>query len=215
MMDEFDYLLSLIDNETKEETINKKCCNNEYISVINGYNTCINCGCVSDVVLITDNSDNNMSYIQRVPYKRITYFKHKINLLTGHYDYIPNAKLLFLISNIKASRKRLSLSRIRFLLKKNNLSKYYKYIYSIYKDIYDEPLINISNSVMSDMIYRFIDIERYFKKNIKRKNMLSYNTTIWLILKHNNIKNSDKMLLPYNATKIKKILKKIIDSLNC
>ena len=213
-MDEFDYLLSLIDGETKNKTVDKKCCGDEYVSVINGYNTCINCGRVSDVVLITDNSDNNMSYIQRVPYKRITYFKHKINLLTGQYDYIPNAKLLFLISNIKNSKKRLSLSRIRFLLKKNNLSKYYKYIYSIYKDIYDEPLINIPNSVISEMIYRFIDIERYFKKNIKRKNMLSYNIILFCILKQNNIKNSDKILLPYNATKIKKILKRVIDSLN-
>ena len=208
MMESYEeFLLNFFD----EKPIVKKsnCCIDKDEKVIDGFLTCINCGVVCDSpILVTDKYDTNMHRILYMPYKRAIYFKQKIQLLTGCCFYTPNAKLLFLINNIKKSKKRLSLNKIKMLLKQNNLNKYYKYIYSIYNDIYGEPLIKLSCSVVSQIQYQFLTIERFFKKNIQRKNMLSSSVILWSLLKQHNIKNYDRMLLPYNATKIKKIFRK-------
>jgi len=205
-MESFDYYFSLFDKEPK--VVNATCCSNTEEILIDGQYICVNCGSVLNSILVTDKYDDNMHRIIYIPYKRVIYFKQKIQLLTGSCIYTPNAKLLYLINGIKNSKKRLSLMKIKLLLKKNNLNKYYKYIYSIYNDIYGEQLIRISCHIVSQMLYRFLEIERFFKKNIQRKNMLSYNVILFYLLKQYNIKNYEKILLPYNATKIKKIFKR-------
>jgi hypothetical protein len=202
-----EFLLNFFD----EKPIVKKsnCCTEKDEKIIDGFLTCINCGVIADCpMLVADKYDDHMHRILYMPYKRVIYFKQKIQLLAGCCFYTPNAKLLFLINNIKKSKKRLSLNKIKTLLKLNNLNKYYKYIYSIYNDIYGEPLIKISCSVVSQMLFKFLEIERFFKKNIKRKNMLSYNIILYYLLKQYNIKNYDRIILPFNATKIKKIFKR-------
>lgn len=205
-MENWDYYFNLIEREQKP--INNVCCSDKEVIINDGQYICVNCGSILDSMLVTDQYDDNMHRIIYVPYKRVIYFKQKIQLLTGSCLYVPNAKLLYLINGIKNSKKRLSLMKIKLLLKKNNLNKYYKYIYSIYYDIYGEQLIRISCHIVSQMLYKFLEIERFFKKNIQRKNMLSYNIIIWHLLKQYNIKNYDRLLLPHNATKIKKIFKK-------
>lgn len=207
-MENFDYYLSLFENECDTKIINNACCDNKEVTTNDGIYICVNCGSILDSMLVTDKYDDNMHRVIYIPYKRVIYFKQKIQLLTGSCFYTPNAKLLYLINGIKNSKKRLSLIKIKLLLKKNNLNKYYKYIYSIYNDIYNEQLIKISCHIVSQMLYKFLEIERFFKKNINRKNMLSYNIILYYLLKQYNIKNYDKMLLPYNATKIKKIFRK-------
>ena len=175
-----EFLLNFFD----EKTIVKKsnCCTEKDEKIIDGFLTCINCGVIADCpMLVADKYDDHMHRILYMPYKRVIYFKQKIQLLTGCCFYTPNAKLLFLINNIKKSKKRLSLNKIKTLLKLNNLNKYYKYIYSIYNDIYGEPLIKISCSVVSQMLFILLEIERFFKKNIKRKNMLSYNIILYYV----------------------------------
>ena len=205
-MESFDYYFSLF--EDKPKINNAVCCNNVEELLIDGQYICTNCGSILHSILITDKYDDNMHRIIYIPYKRVIYFKQKLQLLTGSCIYVPNAKLLYLINGIKNSKKRLSLIKIKLLLKKNHLNKYYKYIYSIYNDIYGEQLIKISCHVVSQMLYKFLEIERFFKKNIDRKNMLSYNIILYYLLKQYNIKNYEKMLLPYNATKIKKIFRR-------
>jgi hypothetical protein len=210
-MESFEYLFDLLDrqNTVQSPQLNTDCCNNKNESIIDGFYTCTNCGTINPCsLLVVDKYDDHMHTVIYIPYKRVIYFKQKLQLLTGTCIYTPNAKLLYLINGIKSSKKKLSLSKIRLLLKKNNLNKYYKYIYSIYNDIYGEPLIKISCHIVSQMLYQFLTIERFFKKNIDRKNMLSYNIILFHLLKQHNIKNYDKMLLPYNATKIKKIFKR-------
>ena len=188
-----------------------KCCASPNICEISGMRTCTNCGNGdTDSILTISEFDDNFHKVYHLPYERVIYFKQKLNLINGRYQYVQNAKILFLINRIRKSGKRLSLYKLKLLLTKNGLNKYYKHIYSIYNDIYGFPIIKINQHIVNKMVHIFIQLERYFKKMQFRKNMISYNCIIYCLLKYFNVPGYDKLLLPYNKNKIKKIIMKML-----
>ena len=111
------------------------CCACPNICDVSGMRTCTNCGS-TDVhsILTVSEFDDNFHKIYYLPYERVIYFKQKLNLINGRYQYDQNAKLLYLIHRIQKSGKRLSLYKLKLLLTKNGLNKYYKHKNSFYND---------------------------------------------------------------------------------
>ena len=121
----FDYIC-----DDKNKVSADGCCACPNICDVSGMRTCTNCG-RTDVnsILTVSEFDDNFHKIYYLPYERVIYFKKKLNLINGRYQYDQNAKLLYLIHRIQKSGKRLSLYKLKLLLTKNGLNKYYKHIY--------------------------------------------------------------------------------------
>ena len=66
---------------------------------------------------------------------------------------------------------------LRALMKKLQYNRFYKFIYSIYRDIKGVKLIDLSWRDMDIVSDAFVKLEwRFRDSSTKRKNMLSYNT---------------------------------------
>jgi len=194
----------------------QQCCDNPYICAIDGHYTCTSCGSLNrESILVVTGHEDNYHIKYQIPYKRIVYFKQKLGFLCCRYWFEENAKLLYFINTLRSRSKRTSLPRIKKMMKRAGLNKYYKHIYSIYQAAYGEPLLTVSSQTYYRMLFQFIEIEKIFKKKkIQKKNMYSYNVILFFLLKLNHIPNFHKIVMPCNKSKLKKIVGSLVQELN-
>ena len=193
------------------------CCSNPHICHLNGCETCITCGTgnLQRCTFTVSPYEDNYRVKHHIPYKRLVYFKQKLGFLCGRYWFEENAKLLFLISNLKARSKRTSLPRIKKMLKRAGLNKYYRHIYTIYEAAYGEPLLALNSSTFGKMVYQFKQIERMFKHlKTQKKSMYSYNVILYFLLKLNHVPNYNKIVMPSNKSKLKRIVGDLVQELS-
>lgn len=194
-----------------DEPITKKdelCCDNMDLKMVDGgHLTCMSCGIVNmdKEYFFTDVFDGRgvVKYIQ--PYKRCVYFKQKINMINSVTFYPNNPKILYFIECNKGKQFR-SINRLKKLMKQANLNIYYKYIYSIYYAITGVKLVTISQREANLYCQQFIKIERYFLKHNMRKNLYSYNVILYMLMKYYNNPTYNKIILPFNKNKLRKIV---------
>lgn len=187
--------------------INKhiKCCDNYIETIIDGFKTCITCGLV-DINSHVFQHNNNSHIINKYPYKRYVYFKQKLNYINCITYYKLNPKLIYFIECNKNKNIR-SISRLKKVMKKVGLNKYYKYIYSIYQSITGKQMINIPMNTYDKYVNQFINLERIFLKHKIRKNLYSYNVILFLLMKLNGCPDYKHLILPLNKNKLRKKLK--------
>jgi hypothetical protein len=185
------------------------------LKIIDGYQCCVNCGNLdSDNPHLVYNTYNDHStYKCSMPYFRVVYFKQKLNMINNVLLYKLNPKIIFFIEKNK-NKKIKNINRLRKIMKKVGLNKYYKYIYSIYYAITNTQLIRISLNEYDKYVKQFKKIEKAFiEKNI-RHNLYSYNVIIYFLLKINKNDGYKHLILPLNKTKLKKKVKELTDLCN-
>lgn len=185
---------------------NDSCCGNYKEVVIDGFKTCVSCGLVDiNSQVLSFNNNNTHTAINKYPYKRYVYFKQKLNYINCITYYKHNPKLLYFIECNKNKNIR-SISKLKKVMKKVGLNKYYKYIYSIYESITGKQIINIPMNTYDKYINQFINLERIFLKNKVRKNLYSYNVILFLLMKLNGCEDYKNIIMPLNKNKLRKKL---------
>ena len=206
--------LDLFNEFIEPNNVIQKCCDNIDIKILDGYECCINCGFMNDNQHFVYNTYNDHStYKYSMPYFRVVYFKQKLNMINNVLLYKYNPKILFFIEKNKNKRIK-DIYKLKKIMKKVGLNKYYKYIYSIYFAITNIQLITIRMNEYDKYIRQFKLIEKAFiEKNI-RHNLYSYNVIIYFLLKINKNEGYKKLILPLNKTKLKKKVKELTDLCN-
>jgi hypothetical protein len=212
-MDDWDKLYNELIGNSKEET--KKddlCCDNMRIVIKDYYEMCINCGSIDmnkPQLNINEYNENHTLVNKYIPYKRIIYFKQKLNLINNVTLYKYHPCVLFFIECNKNKNFK-NIYKLRMAMKRANLSKYYKYIYSIFYAITGKQLITIPCADYQLYINQFINIEKIFNKNKIRHNLYSYNVLLYFFLRLNNNKDYKNVLMPLNKVKLKKKIKALM-----
>lgn len=207
-----DFDFNLFDDLFNKIEINKNtCCDNYNPSYTDGYEVCHNCGRVDldkQVFTINPYSDG-YSYKKSMPYRRVIYFKQKMNMINNITMYNNNPKLAFFIES-NLNKKIKSIYKLKRVMKKVGLVKYYKYIYAIYYAITGRQIITIPMQDYHLYITQFKNIERVFKTNNIRHNLYSYNVIIYFLMRLNNNIGYKHLILPLNKNKLNKKIKEII-----
>jgi len=216
-MDELEKLFALFDAPDAIDVVTN-CCNQPDHEYINSFKTCINCGTMdaNDKQPYYDPYDERLVIKHNIPYKRVAYLKQKLMLLGCFKMYPVDNILIRFIAETKDKNVAIaSLSSLKKMMTNKKLNKYYKYIYSIYLGITGTKLINISRSDIKALANLFVQFEKSFNSVVDRKYIYSYNVIICILLKQLKIKNYNKMLLPINNYKIKKLIRIWINLTNC
>ena len=184
-------------------------CNHDWIITESAY-TCRLCGVVDIHRIIYEKSAcrNRKNYHL---YHRIMYFREKLKLLTGHKQS-QSPKYNDIVKSLKEYEIK-DIYQLKKILKSNGHSKFYKYIYSIYRDIKGVQLITLSLSDIGFLESKFLILERQFKLFLKeRSNFLNYNMTIYILLKQNNYECHKHIILPKNQKKLVDKFSRIIEN---
>ena len=207
MINEFNFFIN--DNKEPVEKTDD-CCDNMDLRLLDAHYTCMTCGSIhgdKEQFVLNLFDDNGMvKYIQ--PYKRCIYFKQKINMINCNTLYPMNARLLYFIDCNRGKQFR-NINRLKKLMRQAELNKYYKYIYSIYREITGTQLVRISQRESARYCKQFVKIERYFLSNNMRKNLYSYNVILSLLMKYYDNPTYNKIILPFNKNKLRKIVSNI------
>ena len=169
----------------------------------NFFLTCSNCG-------LTDFDKCEMCYLddpevfirKRSFYKRKLYATEKLKLMTCRKpckkaNYKESIKLL-------AKKKFRTIFELKKLMKVLRMNKLYPYIYLIFFDIKKIKLIDLSLNQIDKITTEFVKTEMQFKScDIKRKNMLSYYSLIYLTMKRLGYTGYNHIILPNNFKEMK------------
>lgn len=170
------------------------------LQFINYYLTCTTCG-LTDLDSV-DNCclENFDDYIPKKSlYRRKLYALDKIRMLTSQKVCKKN--------NYRASVDQLSkynftdIFGLKKIMKRLKLNKLYPYIYLIYFDIKKVKLIDLKWYQIDKIADELVKFEIQFKtsdKTSNRKNMLSYYSIIYLIMKRLNYDGYQHIILPNN-----------------
>jgi hypothetical protein len=163
---------------------------------------CNNCGIVDDFIVY--NTKYEVEYHPKpILYKRRIYWTDKLKLISvlktsKSKKYIAAKDFL---NNMKDKFK--NINDLYFLMKDNGLSKFYPHIYGLWYDIKKYRLITLTYAQIDVLVNEFVEIDIKFKANNNgRKNMISYNATLYFLFKKHKIKGLYNILLPYNYRKM-------------
>lgn len=201
------------DDFLKAAPIDAPCCDNSDMQLVDNYLTCINCGktTADDEVFVMDTYSKNGTYHMTQPYKRIVYLKQLLNYINCDVTYPPTPKLIYFIEMNKRCRIK-NLRKLKKAMKRAKLSRYYKYIYSIFYGITGTRLIKLNQNEKYMIIRQFIRLEREFIRQYTKKNIFSYSLLIYYLMKFNNCPEYVNILLPYNKSRLKKTIGLLFDN---
>jgi|GEM_PF-5166576 len=190
----------LFEIETNVDPEDYSSCKHDYRQ-LEAYYTCILCGRCDVTRLVIYEKIKLVNRNNLHLYHRKIYFSEKMRLLTGQKqsENIGYSNMIKFLKNEKFD----TIIELKKIMKKNNFNKFYKYIYSIYTDIKNVKLINLTYANVNFLCSKFLLTEREFKKIYpKRKNILSYNIIIYTLLKKYNFPCYKYIILPRNNKKI-------------
>lgn len=203
--------MDIFDRDLFDELFDVKCdevisdtCQHRFL-VIDGKYTCTLCGNVDPNKCVFYETLQKPNYKPYYIYRRKSYFREKMRLLTGIKQPM-NDEYNDIIKSLKAYEFN-NIFELKRIMRKQNMSIYYKFIYHIYFEIKNEKLIPLTPSDIEKLIYVFIALEWQFKRNHPGKHsLLSYNIVIYCILRDYNYLCYKHILLPKNYKKIVKII---------
>ena len=148
----------------------------------------------------------NLSYKHFHVYKRKSYFREKLHLLTGAKQSTSEEYVKVL--DVIRQRPFSTIFELKKLLKSSGLGKWNRYIYSIYFDIKNTRLIDLKESDISYLEQQFFEFERKFKAHYPtKKYIINYNIIIYYLLMSNNYSCASAIISPRNYSKtIKKFI---------
>lgn len=170
---------------------------------MNFFLTCSNCGLTDLDKCERSYLDDSETFIRkRSFYKRKLYAIEKLKLMTCRKpckkaNYVASIKIL-------AKKKFETIFELKKLMKDLKMNKLYPYIYLAFFDIKKVKLINLNENQIDKITTEFAKTEMQFKNcEIKRKNMLSYYTLIYLTMKHLGYAGYEHIILPNNFKTMK------------
>ena len=184
-------------------------CHGEMI-IYNFFWTCSSCGLTDfdrlDVVL-----ESGVYIPKKSMYKRRLYCLEKLKLMNCH-KLSKSPKYRDMITDLKGYQDTFdTVFELKKLMKELKYNKFYKYIYSVYLDIKCVKLIDLRWNDMDKISDDFVKLEWNFRdsrgKQHMRKNMLSYSTLIYVIMKHHGYPCHKYVLLPQNHKQVEESIK--------
>lgn len=145
-------------------------------------------------------------------YKRKLYCVDKLNMITCH-KHSRSPKYSVIVEDLRYERFD-NIKELKRLMKKKGYHRFYKFMYCIWYDIKKTKLISLTYEEIDKIATQFVQIEQKFKfkqtDQVKRKNMMSYYSIIYLIMKKNNITGFEHIILPKNHIVNVKFLRGLI-----
>ena len=189
-----DDYLNIIDTNYHQKNVNfvkenvcSKCNGEVIINYIEGISICVACG-EQEFILIDSDKPNykEPSYESNYfAYKRINHFNEWLSQFQAKESTdIPNDIIEKIMVELKKERifnvANISNNKIREILKKIKLNKFYEHIPYIINKINGKPPPNISKHLEEKLRYMFKEIQNPFQKHCPkhRKNFLSYSYVI-------------------------------------
>jgi hypothetical protein len=164
----------------------ESCENKMSLNVSDGIMICKNCGLMSDVLIEDNKQSYNEGIIQQdntyFSYKKITHFHECLEQRQGK-ERTDIPKEVFEKIHLKLQEERifsyekLSLNKIKEILKDLQLNRYYEHVTFIYTKLSGKNPIVIPPEIENRLEMMFKDVNLAFKKckPTARKNFLSYN----------------------------------------
>lgn len=175
---------SLFDEFREFEPDEKPCeCGDNFIRWIYDIPTCSQCG-VMDIH--SQRFQTSYAYVRHskltkfVPYKRIIYFKQKLKLMTGQKQCL-HTNYNSVIETLRNEQFE-NIGELKKVMKRLNLSKFYKYAYSIFYEIKRIKICKLTFMDVDTIANDFHLFNLFYKKKYKNKYMFSYNEIIYLLL---------------------------------
>lgn len=146
----------------------------------------------------------------KITYKRRLYCIDKLMMISGR-KYSRSKTYPLVIQKLKEYEIN-SLKELKQTMKILKYHRLYKFIYNIWYDLKKERLISLTGNQIDLLSREFVAIESKFKActTHRRKNMLNYNSLIYILMKKHKIKGHRHILLPFNHIVIVKMLKRFI-----
>ena len=224
----YDYMDSFeMPNSKPKPKKDKYCCHDPSLIYSDGYETCETCGTINfnkpHIIHIDyDNPYNKGSNL----YKRVVYFRQKLELLNGHCYPVEMEQHEKILNDIKNShfyhtyvgifrdKTRDEILKImidtnftynfRRVLKGLKYSKYYKYMFLLISELFKVQCFKMHRFEMTHLACQWVSYENKFKKNPKkRKNSYNYNVVLHLLLEKNKIPYYELITLPLNHIPIR------------
>ena len=189
-----DDYLNIIDNtyESKknkiiDDTICIKCNNKLNINYIEGVSVCISCGEQYNILIDSDKPNYKEPTYESnyFAYKRINHFNEWLSQFQAKESTDISSEIIEkILCELKKERifnvANISNNKIRDILKKLKLNKFYEHIPYIINKINGKPPPNITKQVEEKLRYMFKEIQAPFEKHCpkNRKNFLSYSYVI-------------------------------------
>lgn len=141
-------------------------------------------------------------YSKKSLYKRRLYCNERLALLSCH-KLNHSQPFKDMVKTLKHGEVVFEgLQELRELMKVSGYQKFYKYIYSLYRDLTGEQLITMNSQQMDQVSRRVVNIDVKFKEHAKvlhwRKNIISYSSLIYLTMESLGIPGYEYVLLPKN-----------------
>jgi hypothetical protein len=219
----------VITNSIKENEIikdKKRCCQDMYLTELDGYLLCVQCGIIREFYTFGISYEERVNLktnwtLKYIPYKRINYFKSKINEIIGCETKNVPVEVIEFIKSFNFDINDINLYiNIKQQLQIYYLGKYNNNIFQVIKRIGGKT-IDISNMEVIKLCSMFLKFHTVFDKLIfsgdinYRNNMINYFYLIYRMLIELNIKIYYKLPLSYNNQKIcKSIYEKVKKNYN-
>lgn len=186
----------------------EECEGNMIIS--NFFWTCSGCG-LTDLDRPEGVALEGDAYIpKKSMYKRKLYCMEKLKLMNCH-KLSGSINYKRMIKDLRDYEDKFdTVFELKVLMKKLKYNKFYKFIYVAYFDIKGVKLINLKWNDMNKISDTFVKLEWKFRDTIDthhRKNMLSYSTMIYVIMKRFGYKSYEHILLPQNHKQVEESIK--------
>jgi hypothetical protein len=184
------------------------CCDNPDVEV-NDFLVCINCGFVKEDLNLVNTYDANkiISHRKNLYYKRLKYFRQKINLM--NIKTISDNSEIDTIINNEQIKNCGSVQEIINVLSKLKKRKFIKNVYEIYYIIHKTKLFTFSNTDICNLEKLFIK----FEKNVnhqKIKYLNNYNEIIFHLMNKLALSGTEHILKPRTFKKNENIYKNIL-----
>jgi len=185
-------------------------CEGDMQQTSDGFLACTICGvCDLDSMEYVQESFTDVIIKNKTLYKRRQYCINKLQLLAAvrHCRSPAYMNATTILKNLNFD----NINELRTLMRENKLSNYYKYLYVIWNDIKHEKLITLTDNEIQAIATKFIELENKFKTSEyhKRKNIFSYNSVIYIIMKDMNMNGYEHIILPNNHEQLEEVIQKI------
>ena len=143
-------------------------------------------------------------------YKRRLYCIDKLNMMAC-YKHSRSKVYVKMIKELEEWEFN-CVKELKCIMKELKYHKFYKYIYNVWFELKGTRLITLTHTQIDVLSQQFVEVESKFKQSDAhtRKNMLNYNSIIYILLRKNKIKGYKHILLPHNHIIMVQILRRII-----
>jgi hypothetical protein len=181
-----------------------------------GFDCCIKCGEVTDNAKFVIEQQCFEYYKRRATYKRRLYCIEKLRLMSCQKFCIYRRKeYLKMLKDMKKCKFN-TINKLRRLMNTRGYTQFYKYIYLIFRELKGVQLITLTQQQIHIIAVKFVDVDVKFREFLhihhERKNIMSYNSIIYCVMKELKIQGYKTMVLPLNHKSMQQLHTLLMES---